>query len=61
MVDSVYTGELYMCEYVEDREYIQPEQDTIDFLVYAEYVAYQLKLISQDMQDAQSGQSRQDA
>ena len=61
MVDSVYTGELYMCEYVDDREYIQPEQDTIDFLVYAEYVAYQLKLISQDMQDAQSGQSRQDA
>lgn len=58
MVDLVYTGELYMCEYVDDREYIQPEQDTIDFLVYAEYVAYQLKLISKDMQDAQS---RQDA
>ena len=45
-----------MSEYVEDREYIQSEQDTIDFLVYAEYVAYQLRGISQDMQDAQSRQ-----
>jgi hypothetical protein len=50
-----------MCEYVDDREYIQPEQETIDFLVYAEYVAYQLRGISQDIQDAQSGQSRQGA
>lgn len=58
MVDSVYTGELYMCEYVDDREYIQPEQETIDFLVYAEYVAYQLRGISQDIQDAQSRQDR---
>lgn len=45
-----------MTQYVEDSEYIQPEQDTIDFMVYAEYVAYQLRLISQDIQDAQSGQ-----
>lgn len=49
-----------MSEYVEDREYMQPEQETIDWLVYAEYVAYQLGGISQDIQDAQSRQSRQD-
>ena len=49
-----------MSEYVEDREYIQPEQDTIDFLVYAEYINYQLRQIGQDVKDAVSGQSRQD-
>jgi len=47
-----------MSEYVEDREYVQPESETIDWLVYAEYVAYQLRGISQDMQDAQFGQDR---
>lgn len=33
---------------MQDKEYIQPEQETIDWLVYAEYVAYQLE---QDRQD----------
>lgn len=33
---------------MEDSEYIQPENDTIDWLVYAEYLAYQL---SQNRQD----------
>jgi hypothetical protein len=46
-----------MCEYVDDREYIQPEQDTIDFLVYAEYVAYQLRGISQDIKNEIDGMS----
>jgi|LauGreDrversion2_6_1035139.scaffolds.fasta_scaffold165180_2 hypothetical protein len=49
-----------MCEYVDDREYIQPECETIDWVVYAEYIQCQLRGISQDMRDAQSGQSRQD-
>ena len=43
---------------MEDREYVQPENDTIDWLVYAEYVAYQLRQISKDVQNVQSeGQS----
>lgn len=36
---------------MQDKEYIQPENDTIDWLVYAEYVAYQLRQISQDVKD----------
>lgn len=40
-----------MSEYIEDREYVQPEKDTIDWLVYAEYVAYQLRQIRQDVKD----------
>ena len=47
-----------MGQYVEDGEYMQPESETIDWVVYAEYVAYQLRLISQNAQDAQSGQDR---
>ena len=37
---------------MEDREYIQPENETIDWLVYAEYVAYQLRQIGEDVKDA---------
>jgi hypothetical protein len=44
-----------MCEYVDDREYIQPECETIDWVVYAEYIQYQLRGISQDIQDIQNG------
>ena len=44
-----------MCEYVDDREYIQPECETIDWVVYAEYIQYQLRGISQDIQDMQNG------
>lgn len=44
-----------MSEYVEDREYMQPEQDTVDWVVYAEYVAYQLRQIGKDIQDIQNG------
>jgi len=33
---------------MQDKEYIQPESETIDWLVYAEYVAYQLNKIRQD-------------
>jgi len=36
---------------MEDREYIQPESETIDWLVYAEYVAYQLRQIGEDIKD----------
>ncbi len=43
-----------MGEYVEDREYIQPESETVDWLVYAEYVAWQL---SQDREDRVDGMS----
>jgi hypothetical protein len=41
-----------MEECMEDREYIQPENETIDWLVYAEYVAYQLRQIGEDVRDA---------
>lgn len=34
-----------------DKEYAQPESETIDWLVYAEYVAYQLNQIGQDIKD----------
>lgn len=37
---------------MEDREYTQPENETIDWLVYAEYVAYQLRQIGEDVRDA---------
>lgn len=37
---------------MEDREYTQPECETIDWLVYAEYVAYQLRQIGEDVRDA---------
>ena len=47
-----------MSEYVEDREYIQPECETVDWLVYAEYVAYQLRQIGQDIRDIESGDNR---
>lgn len=36
---------------MEDSEYIQPENETIDWLVYAEYVAYQLRKIGEDVKD----------
>ena len=49
-----------MSEYVEDREYMQPESDTIDWLVYAEYVSCELRKIGQDVRDAVNGQDRQD-
>lgn len=43
---------------MEDREYVQPESETIDWLVYAEYVAYQLRQIGQDIKDMEAeGQS----
>jgi len=47
-----------MEEYVEDREYIQPEFETVDWLVYAEYVAWQLSQIGQDIRDIESGDNR---
>ena len=37
---------------MKDSEYTQPENDTIDWLVYAEYVAYQLRQIGEDVRDA---------
>lgn len=43
---------------MEDREYIQPECETIDWLVYAEYVAYQLGQIRQDVRDVVDGEDR---
>lgn len=43
-----------MSEYVEDREYVQHESDTVDWLVYAEYVAYQLR---QDRENEVDGMS----
>jgi hypothetical protein len=57
MVDSVYIGEIRMCEYVDDREYIQPESDTIDWLVYAEYINWQLRQIGQDVRNEIDGMS----
>lgn len=41
---------------MEDSEYIQPENETIDWLVYAEYVAYQLGQIRQDVKDVMDGE-----
>lgn len=46
-----------MSEYVEDREYIQPEQDTIDWLVYAEYISCELRKIRQDAGNEVDGMS----
>lgn len=46
-----------MSKTVEDREYIQPEQDTIDWLVYAEYINWQLRQIGQDVRDEIDGMS----
>jgi hypothetical protein len=46
-----------MSEYVEDREYVQPESDTVDWLVYAEYVAYQLSKIREDAGNEVDGMS----
>jgi hypothetical protein len=46
-----------MCEYVDDREYIQPESDTIDWLVYAEYINWQLRQIGQDVRNEIDGMS----
>jgi hypothetical protein len=48
-----------MSKIVDDREYIQPEQDTIDFLVYAEYINWQLRQIGKDVRDAISRQDGQ--
>lgn len=47
-----------MREYVEDREYIQPEQETIDFLVYAEYINWKLRQDRQDREDVEDGVAR---
>jgi len=46
-----------MCEYVDDREYIQPECETIDWVVYAEYIQCQLRGISQDIKNEIDGMS----
>lgn len=46
-----------MSEYVEDREYIQPECETVDWVVYAEYVAYQLRQIGKDVRNEVDGMS----
>ena len=46
-----------MEEYVEDREYIQPEFETVDWLVYAEYLNWQLSQISKDIRDSIDGVS----
>lgn len=43
-----------MSEYVEDREYIQPECETVDWIVYAEYVEWQLR---QDRENEVNGMS----
>ena len=40
MVD--YVWRTIMSETVEDRDYIQPEHETVDWMVYAEYLAWQL-------------------
>jgi hypothetical protein len=42
---------------MDDREYIQPEQDTIDWLVYAEYVNCELRKIRQDAGNEVDGMS----
>jgi hypothetical protein len=36
---------------MKDSEYTQPESETIDWLVYAEYIAYQLRQIGEDIKD----------
>ena len=36
---------------MKDSEYTQPESETIDWLVYAEYIAYQLRQIGEDVKD----------
>jgi len=36
---------------MKDSEYTQPESDTIDWLVYAEYVAWQLGQAGKDEKD----------
>jgi hypothetical protein len=36
---------------MKDSEYTQPESETIDWLVYAEYIAYQLRQIGEDRKD----------
>lgn len=36
---------------MKDSEYIQPESETIDWLVYAEYLAYQLRKTGEDVKD----------
>jgi hypothetical protein len=36
---------------MKDSEYIQPECETVDWIVYAEYIAYQLGQIRQDVKD----------
>jgi hypothetical protein len=46
-----------MSEYIEDREYMQPEQETIDWLVYAEYISCELRKIRQDAGDEVDGMS----
>jgi hypothetical protein len=46
-----------MSEYVEDREYIQPESDTIDWLVYAEYLMCEFRKIRQDAGNEVDGMS----
>jgi hypothetical protein len=42
---------------MKDSEYIQPESETIDWLVYAEYIAYQLGQIRQDVKDVMDEQN----
>jgi hypothetical protein len=42
---------------MDDREYIQPEQDTIDWLVYAEYISCELRKIGQDVRNEIDGMS----
>ena len=56
MVEYEYGG-LCMSEYVDDREYIQPECETIDWVVYAEYIQCQLRGISQDIKNEIDGMS----
>jgi len=41
---------------MEDCEYIQPESETVDWIVYAEYIAYQLGQIRQDVKDVMDGE-----
>jgi hypothetical protein len=46
-----------MSKIVDDREYIQPEQETIDWLVYAEYISCELRKIRQDAGNGVDGMS----
>ena len=43
-----------MREYVEDREYVQPECETVDWVVWAEYVEYTIRQSRKDGQDTQT-------